>query len=85
MKQQKQWIYGEGISICPPLMTNLFPVIVVSQLPVRSHLTTRRVFKEDYSIELTPKTAISREILPMMTEYTQETDQILYFPSTLKN
>ena len=53
MKPQQQWIYKERIFICPPLTTNVFTVMVVSQLPVRNCRTTRRVFKKDYSIGLT--------------------------------
>ena len=53
MKPQQQRIYGERIFICPPLTTNIFTIMVVSQLLVRSHLTTGRVFKGDYSIGLT--------------------------------
>ena len=34
-------------------MTNVSTIMAVSQLPVRSHLTAGRVFKEDYSIGLT--------------------------------
>ena len=53
MKPQQQWIYGERIFICPPQKTTVFIIMAVSQLPVRSCLTTRRVFKGDYSIGLT--------------------------------
>ena len=53
MKLQKQQIYREIIFIHPPLTTTVFAIMVVSQLPVRSCLTARRVFKGDYSIGLT--------------------------------
>ena len=53
MKPQQERIYGERISICPPLMTNIFTIVTVSQLPVRSNLAAGRVFKGDYSIGLT--------------------------------
>ena len=53
MQNHKNWIYRERIFICPPLKTTIFTITVVSQLLVRSHLTTRRVFKRHYFIGLT--------------------------------
>ena len=40
-------------TIRPPLMTTVFTIMMVSQLPVRNRLTAGRVFKGDYSIGLT--------------------------------
>ena len=42
-----------------PLTTTVFTIMTVSQLPVRSCLTTGRVFKGDYSIGLTVLPLIS--------------------------